>query len=89
MAPAYARLLLGKKPYSAPEDTVIEPVELKARTVKLSATHLQRYRDVCAVPASDARSIPNARDSSSPPTCRKGFVAHCLRHVVLIRLLHR
>ncbi len=59
MVPAYARVLLGKKPYSAPEGTVIEPVELEARTVKLSAAHLQRYRDVCAVPAS-ATGLPPA-----------------------------
>jgi acyl dehydratase len=38
---------------------VIEPVELEARTVKLSAAHLQRYRDVCAVPAS-AKGLPPA-----------------------------
>jgi acyl dehydratase len=59
MVPAYARVLLGKKPYSAPEGTVIEPVELEARTVKLSAAHLERYRDVCAVPAS-AKGLPPA-----------------------------
>ncbi len=52
MVPAYARVLLGKKPYSAPEGTVIEPVVLEARKVVLSASHLRSYRDVCAVPAS-------------------------------------
>jgi hypothetical protein len=41
MVPAYARVLLGKKPYSAPEGTKIEPVELEARKVVLSAAHLQ------------------------------------------------
>ena len=51
MVPAYARVLLGKKPYIAPPGTVIEPVELEARRVVLSAAHLQRYRDVCSVPA--------------------------------------
>jgi acyl dehydratase len=51
MVPAYARVLLGKKPYTAPPGTVIEPVELEARRVTLSAAHLQRYRDVCSVPA--------------------------------------
>jgi acyl dehydratase len=51
MVPAYARVLLGRKPYIAPPGTTIEPVELEARRVTLSAAHLQRYRDVCAVPA--------------------------------------
>ena len=51
MVPAYARVVLGKKPYVAPEGTTIEPVELEARRVVLSAAHLQRYREVCAVPA--------------------------------------
>jgi acyl dehydratase len=59
MVPAYARVLLGKKPYSAPKGTVIEPVELEARTVMLSAAHLQRYREVCAVPAS-VKGLPPA-----------------------------
>lgn len=58
MVPAYARVLLGKKPHSASEGTVIEPVELEARTVKLSAAHLQRYRDVCAVLASVDERAP-------------------------------
>ena len=51
MVPAYARVLLGRKPYSAPDGTVIEPVELEVRRVTLSAAHLRRYREVCAVPA--------------------------------------
>jgi len=59
MVPAFARVLLGRKPYSAPEGTAIEPVELEARKVTLSAAHLQRYRDVCAVPAS-AEGLPPA-----------------------------
>jgi hypothetical protein len=50
MVPAYARVLLSKKPYVAPPGTVIEPVELEARRIKLSAAHLQRYREVCSVP---------------------------------------
>lgn len=52
MVPAYARVLLGGKPYSAPAGTVIEPVELEVRKVTLSAAHIQRYREVCAVPSS-------------------------------------
>ncbi len=59
MVPAYARVLLGRKPYSAPNGTVIEPVELEARKVVLSAAHIQRYREVCAVPAS-AKGLPPA-----------------------------
>src|SRR5690606_10778767 len=59
MVPAYARVLLGRKPYSAPSGTVIEPVELEARKVVLSAAHIQRYREVCAVPAS-AQGLPPA-----------------------------
>jgi len=52
MAPAYARVLLGRKPYSAPQGTVIEPVELEVRKVKLSDAHIQRYREICSVPSS-------------------------------------
>jgi len=49
MVPAYARVLLGSKPYSAPDGTVITPIELEVRTVKLSRTHLQQYREICGV----------------------------------------
>ena len=52
MVPAYARVVFGRKPYTAAPGTVIEPVELEARRVVLSAAHLQRYREVCSVPAS-------------------------------------
>ncbi|HEX7012287.1 MAG TPA: MaoC/PaaZ C-terminal domain-containing protein [Steroidobacteraceae bacterium] len=58
MVPAYARVLLGKKPYSAPRDTVVTPLELEARKVTLSPAHLQRYRQVCAVP--DGARLPPA-----------------------------
>ncbi len=51
MVPAYARVVFGKKPYTAPGGTRIEPVELEARRVTRSASHLQRYREVCSVPA--------------------------------------
>ena len=67
MVPAYARVLLGKKPYIAPPGTVIEPVELEVRRVVLSAAHLQRYRDVCAVPA---RRGVAAGLSASSSRCR-------------------
>ena len=52
MVPAYARVLLGKKPYTAPAGTVIEPIDLEVRTIKINIAHLQLYRDVCGVPAS-------------------------------------
>jgi hypothetical protein len=57
MVPAYARVLMGSKPYSAPEGTIVAPVELEVRKVKLSASHLQRYRQICGVP-SQARMPP-------------------------------
>jgi acyl dehydratase len=49
MVPAYARVLLGRKPYVASEAAIIRPIELEARRVKLSSSHLQRYREVCGV----------------------------------------
>jgi acyl dehydratase len=52
MLPAFIRVLLSKKPYIAAAGTIIRPIELEARQVKLSATHLQHYRDVCGVPQS-------------------------------------
>jgi len=58
MVPAYARVLLSRKPYVAPPEIVIEPVELEARRVMLSPAHLQRYRDVCSVP--DGAELPPA-----------------------------
>jgi acyl dehydratase len=51
MVPAFVRVLLSKKPYIASTGTVIKPIELEARRVKLSAAHLQRYREICGVPA--------------------------------------
>jgi acyl dehydratase len=58
MVPAYARVLMGKKPYSAPPGTVVTPIELEVRKVKISRAHLQRYREVCAV--SDSSRLPPA-----------------------------
>jgi acyl dehydratase len=52
MVPAFVRVLLGKKPYIAPEGTAIRPNEHEARKVRLSAGHLDKYREVCGVPAS-------------------------------------
>jgi acyl dehydratase len=58
MVPAYARVLLGKKPYIAPAHTPIRPIELIVRKVAISAKHLQQYRDICGV--RDANGIPPA-----------------------------
>lgn len=58
MVPAYARVLLGKKPYVAPSGTTIRPVELIVDTVRLSRAHLQRYGEICAAPLE--RGVPPA-----------------------------
>jgi acyl dehydratase len=58
MVPAFARVMLGKKPYIAPPDTVVKPVELEVRRVVISKSHLQRYRATCAVP--DGAGLPPA-----------------------------
>jgi acyl dehydratase len=50
LIPALARVLMSKKPYSAAEGSLIEPVDLEVRKIKLSPGHLQRYRDICGVP---------------------------------------
>jgi len=51
MAPAFVRVLMGNKPYAAAPGTSITPVELEVRRVTLSPAHLQRYREICGVPA--------------------------------------
>jgi acyl dehydratase len=51
-APAYARVMLGNKPYRAMSPSAAQPIELEARQVKLSAGHLARYCELCAVPRS-------------------------------------
>jgi acyl dehydratase len=58
MVPAYARVLLGKKPYIAPQGTTIAPVELEVRKIVLSASHLRKYCEICAVP--DTPVLPPA-----------------------------
>lgn len=50
VVPAYARVLMGRKPYTAPANTVIKPVHLEVRRIVLSRAHLQRYRDICGAP---------------------------------------
>jgi acyl dehydratase len=54
MVPAYARVLLGKKPYIAPATTSIEPVELVVNEIRLSKAHLSRYKVICGVPPQHA-----------------------------------
>jgi acyl dehydratase len=74
MVPAYARVLTGSKPYSAPEGTVVTPIELEVRKVKLSAAHLQRYRQICNVPA-DSRLPPAYLHTVAMPLHMQLFVA--------------
>ena len=74
MVPAYARVLAGKKPYSAPEGTVVTPVELEVRRVTLSATHLQRYREICSVPTS-SRVPPAYLHTVAMPLHMQLFIA--------------
>jgi acyl dehydratase len=50
VVPAYARALLGRKPYIAPPEVRIGSVHLEVRRVALGAAHLQRYRDICGTP---------------------------------------
>src|SRR4051812_2185915 len=58
MVPAYARVLLGKKPYISAANTSIRPIELNVRKVVISAKHLQQYREICGV--RDPSGIPPA-----------------------------
>ena len=58
MVPAYARVLLGKKPYIAAANTPIRPIELQVRRVAISRKHLQQYREICGV--RDPSGIPPA-----------------------------
>lgn len=58
MVPAYARVLLGSKPYIAPPGAAVEPVDLEVRRVALSAAHVRGYREVCGVP--EAATLPPA-----------------------------
>ena len=51
MVPAYAKVLLSKKPYVAPAGTRIEPVQLTVKKVRLLSSHLKRYNEICGAPA--------------------------------------
>ncbi len=58
MVPAYAKVVLGKKPYIAAAGTAIQPVELVVEKLRVSAAHLKRYADVCGAPLD--RGLPPA-----------------------------
>lgn len=75
MTPAYVRVILGKKPYVAPAGTMVEPVELEARQVRLSPGHLRRYRDVCGVPDAAPGAPPAYLHALAMPMHMQLFVA--------------
>lgn len=75
MAPAYARAMLGNKPYSALNDVDIRPIELEARRIQLSSLHLARYREICAVPSSAAGLPPAYLHVVAMPMHLQLFVA--------------
>jgi acyl dehydratase len=75
MVPAFVRVLLGKKPYVAPANVSIQPVELEARRVVLSPAHLRRYREVCGVPASAAALPPAYLHVVAMPMHMQLFIA--------------
>src|SRR5215813_8 len=54
MVPAYARVILGRKPYYAPSLESVGAVEIDVPTVTLEAAHLRKYRETCAIPESAA-----------------------------------
>ncbi len=58
MVPAFVRVFLSKKPFVAPAGTIVTPIELEARRVRLSESHVRQYREVCGVPA--ATHLPPA-----------------------------
>jgi acyl dehydratase len=53
IVPAFARVLLSKKPYTAPDDLVVAPVELEVRKIRLSRAHLKKYFAICGTPETD------------------------------------
>ena len=75
MIPAFVRVMLGKKPYIAPSDTVISPVEIEAATVRLSPAHLAGYRSACAVPAAMATLPPAYLHVVAMPLHMRLFIA--------------
>jgi acyl dehydratase len=58
MLPSYGRVVVSKKPLLAPVARVPAPIEIQVQRVALSASHIQRYRGVCGIPA--AAGLPPA-----------------------------
>jgi acyl dehydratase len=56
MIPAYARVILGKKPYYAADVSGVQPFGVEARSVVISARHVRRYRAACGMQSGD--SVP-------------------------------
>jgi acyl dehydratase len=54
----YIRVVAGKKPYIAPDDTVPGRVFFEGTHVIPYSAHVRRYRDVCGIPA--AAHLPHA-----------------------------
>lgn len=73
--PAYARVMLGNKPYRALIQSATRPIELEARQVKLSTAHLARYCELCAVPRSAAGLPPAYLHVVAMPMHMQLFVA--------------
>jgi acyl dehydratase len=72
--PAFVRVLTRSKPYSAPTGTIVTPIDLEVRKVKLSASHLQRYRAICGVP-SQSRMPPAYLHAVAMPLHMQLFIA--------------
>jgi acyl dehydratase len=56
MVPAYVRVILSKKPYYAADIANMEPIAVEARSVVISARHVRRYRQACAM--APAETVP-------------------------------
>src|SRR5215203_67966 len=56
MVPAYARVILSKKPYYAPDVSGVQPIAVEARSVVISARHVRRYREACVM--KPAQTVP-------------------------------
>ena len=52
MLPSLLRVLAARKPYYAPSDVAATPLALEVPRIVLRQSHLQRYREVCAIPES-------------------------------------
>lgn len=54
MIPAFARVVLSRKPYYAADLSKVHPIGVEARSVLLSASHVRRYREACGMQSSEA-----------------------------------